>query len=220
MSENIAQEQKLIFAGNLKYHMNRLGITQDDIVRSLGYSSSTVSDWCNAKKYPRIKRMQELADYLKVSISELRDPPSSWKNTITIVPPGFEPLPRTVRIPLIGSIACGEPITAEENVEDYVDAPAEGRPDFALHCKGDSMIDAGIEDGDIVYIRKVPEVRNGEIAAVRIGDEATLKYVYWDDGALTLVPANKRMPPRTYTGEALEDVHIEGKAVGFTHWFK
>lgn len=219
MSENIAQKQRKIFADNLQYHMKRLGISQDDIVRRLGYSSSTVSDWYNAKKYPRVTKMQELADFLDVSLQELRDERSTWSKA-NIIPPGFEPLPRTVRIPLVGSIACGEPITAEENIEDYVDAPAESHPDFALRCKGDSMIEAGIEDEDIVYIRKVPEVRNGEIAAVRIGDEATLKYVYWNHNVLSLVPANKGMSPLIYAGEALEDVHIEGKAVGFTHWFK
>lgn len=80
------------------------------------------------------------------------------------------------------------------------------------------MVDAGIQDGDRVYIRIQPEVENGEIAAVRIGDEATLKRVYWDGNALVLMPANNKYAPKTFSGAALEDIKIEGLVVGWTHW--
>lgn len=80
------------------------------------------------------------------------------------------------------------------------------------------MVDAGIHDGDAVYIRIQPEVENGQIAAVRIGEEATLKRVYYSGSTLTLMPANPAYAPMVYTGQQLEDVHIEGKAVGWTHW--
>lgn len=145
-----------------------------------------------------------------------RGTPSASTSTI---PPGYEPLPRTVKRPLVGTIACGEPITAEQNIEDYVDVPETVRCDFCLRCKGDSMIDAHIEDGDIVYIRIQPEVEDGEIAAVRIGDEATLKRIFYDGQSITLMPCNSTYRPKTYSGEELNDIHIEGKAVGFTHWF-
>lgn len=137
------------------------------------------------------------------------------------IPPGFEPLPKTVKRPLVGSIACGDPITAEENIEDYVDVPENVQCDFCLRCKGDSMIDAGIHDGDIVYIHIQPEVENGQIAAVRIDGEATLKRVFWDEQqqVLQLNPCNSSMSPMIFTGSVLETVHIEGKAVGYTHWF-
>lgn len=134
------------------------------------------------------------------------------------VPPGFEPLPKTYKAPLVGEIACGEPILAEQNIEEYVDVPNDMRCDFCLTCKGDSMVDAGIQDGDRVYIRIQPEVENGEIAAVRIGDEATLKRVYWDGNALVLMPANNKYAPKTFSGVALEDIKIEGLVVGWTHW--
>ena len=81
------------------------------------------------------------------------------------------------------------------------------------------MIDAGIHSGDLVYIRIQPEVENGQIAAVRIGEEATLKKVYYDGESLILMPCNNSMLPRTYSGPALENIKIEGRAVGFTHWF-
>ena len=134
------------------------------------------------------------------------------------IPPGFEPMPTMKKIPLIGSIACGEPITAEQNIEKMVDVPEYIRCDFSLTCHGDSMVDAGIHDKDVVYIRIQPEVENGEIAAVRIDGEATLKRVYYNPGTLTLMPANPAYAPMVYTGPQLEEVHIEGKAVGWTHW--
>lgn len=140
---------------------------------------------------------------------------------VSAVPPGFEPLPKMLKRPLVGSIACGEPITAEENIEDYVDVPESVQCDFCLRCKGDSMIDAGIHDGDVVYIHIQPSVENGQIAAVRIDGEATLKRVFWDSAnqVLQLVPANSSYMPKVYSGQSLENVHIEGRAVGFTHWF-
>ncbi len=135
------------------------------------------------------------------------------------VPPGFIPMPEMVKVPLIGRIACGQPITAEENVEGLVDAPKNARCDFALRCEGDSMIDAGISEGDVVFIRSQPEVNNGQIAAVRIGDEATLKRVYWNGKVLQLLPENRSYPPLVFSGQELEQIHIEGLAVAFVHWF-
>ena len=83
------------------------------------------------------------------------------------------------------------------------------------------MVEAGIHDGDVVYIHIQPEVENGQIAAVRIDGEATLKRVFWDNDnrVLQLVPANSAYMPKVYSGPALDSVHIEGLAVGFTHWF-
>ena len=142
-------------------------------------------------------------------------------DTAPAIPPGFEPLPKMVKRPLVGSIACGEPITAEENIEDYVDVPENVQCDFCLRCKGDSMIDAGIHDGDVVYIHITPQVENGQIAAVRIEGEATLKRVFWDESSqtLTLLAENRNFAPLVYTGPILDTVQIEGKAVGYTHWF-
>lgn len=134
------------------------------------------------------------------------------------IPSGFIPVPEMEKVPLVGSIACGQPILAEENVEEMVDAPAGRGVDFCLLCKGDSMIDAGIHDGDIVYIRQQTDVENGEIAAVRIGDEATLKRVYKSAAGVMLAPANAAYTPQMYGPDTLDDIQIEGKAVGWTHW--
>jgi len=129
-------------------------------------------------------------------------------------PPGFEPLPAMVQVPLIGSIACGTPITAEQNIECYIGVPAAWHADFALTCHGDSMAPT-ICNGDIVCIRCQPEVEQGEIAAVRVGEEATLKHFHRQGDAVMLLADNAAVcPPMFYAGEQLSELHIEGKAVG------
>jgi repressor LexA len=129
----------------------------------------------------------------------------------------FIAMPSMTSIPLVGAIACGTPILAEENIEELVEMPSHIDADFALRCVGDSMINARIHDGDIVYIKKQSIVRNGQIAAVIIDGEATLKRVYYQAGvSLTLVAENPKYPPLVYTGEAMNDIVIAGLAVYFT----
>ena len=134
------------------------------------------------------------------------------------IPPGFMPLPKMRKVPLIGAIACGDPITAIQNREGDVNAPVDMRCDFALKCQGESMIGASIHDGDVVYIRIQPEVENGEIAAVRIGEEATLKRVYLHNDYIELRPENPAFESIIRRREEMNDVQIEGKAVGWMHW--
>ena len=118
--------------------------------------------------------MYALAGALGVSVSWLMgyDVPITGVEAPGTIPAGFEPLPQMTNVPLVGSIACGTPILAEENIKEYIGVPAAWRADFALECHGDSMAPR-ICDGDIVCIRRQPEVESGQIAAVRIGDEAT-----------------------------------------------
>ena len=130
------------------------------------------------------------------------------------IPPGFMPMPEMVQVPLIGTIACGTPITAEQNIEKMVDVPEYIRCDFSLTCHGDSMVDAGIHDKDVVYIRIQPEVENGEIAAVLIDGEATLKRVFLFDDHIELRAENPAFATIIRIGEAMNTVAIEGKAVG------
>ena len=131
------------------------------------------------------------------------------------IPKGFSPMPEMVQVPLIGSIACGTPILAEQNIKSYVGVPAAWHADFALECHGDSMAPT-ICDGDVVCIRSQPEVEQGQIAAVRIGEEATLKHCYYQNGVVQLIADNPSVcPPMVYTGPELEDIEIEGLAVGF-----
>lgn len=203
----------------IKSRRTELGLTVEELAHKMGYKDkSSISKIENGKADIPQSKIAAFADALQTTPAYLmgwEEQPEPKKPTI---PPGFEPMPKMKKIPLIGSIACGEPITAEQNIEKMVDVPENIRCDFSLTCHGDSMVDAGIHDKDVVYIRIQPEVENGEIAAVRIDGEATLKRVYYNPGTLTLMPANPAYAPMIYTGPQLEEVHIEGKAVGWTHW--
>lgn len=115
-------------------------------------------------------------------------------------------------VPIVGSIACGQPITAEENIEGFADLPDGVAADFALRCKGDSMATTFL-NGDIVLIRQQPDVANGQIAAVGVDGEATLKRFYKTDAGILLIADNAKFPPQVYPNGA--DVQIYGLAVGF-----
>ena len=171
---------------------------------------------------PTLKALNKIADGLCMTTTELMeyvdnipismgedDPVSHLANII--------PLPKMVKKPRLGTIACGKPILAVEDAEEFDSVPVDADCDFTLKCKGDSMINARIFDGDIVYIRKQPEVELGQIAAVRIGDEATLKKVYYTPGSgrMILRACNPLYGDLTYEGEELNQVEIMGLAVGF-----
>lgn len=217
MSDKVAT-----FARRLREGLDVRGMTQAELAKRSGISKSSISRYIKGDWEGKQSAVYELAKALGVTEAWLMgyDVPME-SDTAPAVPPGFEPLPKMVKRPLVGSIACGEPITAEENIEDYVDVPENVQCDFCLRCKGDSMIDAGIHDGDVVYIHITPQVENGQIAAVRIDGEATLKRVFWDESSqtLTLLAENRNFAPLVYTGPILETVHVEGRAVGYTHWF-
>ena len=135
-------------------------------------------------------------------------------------PANLQPMPETELRPLIGKIACGTPITAVENVEEQVPVPAFLRCDFVVRCSGDSMVEARIFDGDLVYVRQQDDVENGEIAVVLIDDQgessATLKRIYKGEDQVTLAPANPAYAPLVFVGESARKVRILGKAVAFT----
>lgn len=126
--------------------------------------------------------------------------------------PGIIPLHKSRRIPILGVIACGSPIWAEENIEGYFIIDNIIAADFSLYAKGDSMKDANINDGDLVFLRRTPDVDDGSIAAVLIDNEATLKKVYKTDNELILQPCNSSYKPLVITNE--HDVMILGEMVG------
>lgn len=218
--------KKSDFASRLSQALETRGMKAADLSKKTKVAEGTISCYINGRYEAKQNRVQVFAEALDVNPAWLMgyDVPMEAERSQPApaprpIPKGFEPMPKMKKIPLVGSIACGTPILAEQNIDGHVDAPEDIRCDFALRCKGDSMIGAGIHDGDAVYIHIQPEVENGEIAAVRIGEEATLKRVYYDGTTLTLMPYNNAYAPMVYTGPQLEDVHIEGKAVGYTHWF-
>jgi repressor LexA len=206
----MAQEHRDIFAKNLRALLTDRGKDQGYIVERLGVTSSTVSDWASAKKYPRVDKMQAIANLFCVPISRLRDEVADFD------PSRYGLLPITTkRVPIIGTIAAGVPIFAEQEFESYALVGSEVQCDFALRVKGDSMTDANILDGYIVFIRQQPTVNDGEIAAVIIDDEATLKRVYQTKDHVTLVAANPQYAPIVITEVDAKSVSILGKAVAF-----
>ena len=214
------------FAERLKSLRREKGWSQQRLADELDLSKSSVNMYERGEREPGFETMEAIADLFNVDMNylygrtdiKIADPIVLAPKKPTI-PPGFEPMPKMKKVPLIGSIACGEPITAIQNREGKIDAPENMQCDFALRCKGDSMIGAGIHDGDAVYIRIQPEVENGQIAAVRIGDEATLKRVYLHKDYIELRPENPDYESIIRRREEMNDVHIEGRAVGYTHWF-
>lgn len=203
---------KQIIAKNIKKLMEINNVSQTDICNALNFKPSTFSDWVNAKTYPRIDKIEMLANYFGVEKSDLIEDSS-------IINIQFDNIYKIdkIKLPMLGTIACGEPIFTDEDRESYVMVGTEIRADFCLKCQGDSMINARIHDGDIVFIRKQDIVDNGEIAAVIIDDEATLKrfYYYKEQNMVILRPENSKYKDIILTGEQLERVKVLGKAVAF-----
>lgn len=212
----MSTDAREVFARNLNTYMTRSGKTQADLQAYMRCSSSTVSDWCNGNKYPRPDKMQRISEFLGVLMSDLTsDKPIS--EFAPDIPAGCEPLPRMVRVPFLGEIACGAPLFANEERGLYAEVDPDIRADFCLRAKGDSMIGARIFDGDIVFIRQQDAVDNGEIAAVIIEDETTLKRVnYFPEKNLLILKAeNSEYSDLVYSGEELNHIKILGKAVAF-----
>ena len=204
---------KQIMAKNIKKYMSLNNVSQTDICNALKFKPSTFSDWVNAKTYPRIDKIEMLANYFGIEKSDLVEDKSNddsdYINNIYKID--------KIKLPFLGSVSCGEPIYVDEDRESYIMVGTDIHADFCLQCKGDSMINARIHDGDIVFVRKQDIVNNGEIAVVIIDDEATLKrfYYYKEQNMVILRPENNKYQDIVLTGEELEKVRVIGKAVAF-----
>lgn len=200
----------------LKQRRKELGLTLAQIADKMDVAEATVQRWESGNiKSIRYEKISKLAEILKVSPSALM----GWEpNNRPAIPAASNilPMPEMRKIPLLGTIACGAPVLAEEHIDGQVDIPVNIHADFALTCKGDSMINARIFDGDIVYIRQQDTVENGEIAAVLIETEATLKRVRLFDDHISLEPENPMYKPIVFWNEEMNEVRILGKAVAFT----
>lgn len=191
-------------------------LTQSQLAKIAGVSDKAISAWELGTRDPKLKFIRNICNHFGIDINSFID--ESSENYQMVLPANMYHLEPMDKIPLLGRIACGEPILAEENIEDYIDLPRQIRADFALTCRGDSMINAGIRDGDIVYIRKQEQVENGQIVAVRIGDEeATLKRFFYDGECVRLAPENNSMSTKFFFGQDMTQVHVIGLAVAYTH---
>lgn len=275
---------KQVFANNLNNLMNQKDIDRNELCKALNLKYSTVSEWISAKKYPRIDKIELLANYFGVPKSALIEESGTMnigdkiaarrkelgltleqvgnfvgvgKSTVKKWETGYianmrrDKIPmlakilqmsptefigetgaeenadidfsqignilpiKKIRIPMLGEIACGTPIFADQQYEQYVDVNEDYNADFCLRAKGDSMINANISNGDVVLISEMPMVNNGEIAAVVIDNDATLKRVYYyrEKNKLILQAENPAVEPLVYTDEELDAIRILGKAV-------
>ena len=187
-------------------------MTLEEVAQMVGVGKSTVRKWENGDiANMRRDKISKLAAALGTTPGYLM----GWDDTPSL-PDNILPMPKMKKVPLLGTIACGEPILAAENIEDMVNMPENIHADFALRCKGDSMINARIFDGDIVYIRQQTTVESGDIAAVLIGDEATLKRVRIFPDHISLEPENPTYRALVFWDEEMNTVRILGKAVAFT----
>lgn len=215
-------------ANRLKQALEMRNMKQADLVNMTGIGKSSISTYLSGDYEPKQKNLYRLAKALDVNESwlmgydvpmERQQPAQSAATSFVGTIPNLLPLPKTREVPRLGTITCGEPILARENIENYDKAPEGVNCDFTLKCKGDSMVGARINDGDIVYIRQQEEVENGEIAAVLVDDagesNATLKRVYLYENQIVLQAENPKYSPWVYTGEDMNKVRVIGKAVAF-----
>lgn len=188
------------------------GMTIYKFCKETGVSESTIYTWKKKRTKCNSKLQKIVCDYFGVTIDFLmtgQDPePPTFPNIFPI---------ELKRFPMLGEIACGEPKYANEDRESYVMAGTNIKADFCLRASGDSMVGARILDGDIVFIRKQDMVENGEIAAVVIENEATLKRVFYyrEKNLLVLKAENSAYEDFIFQGEELDKVHILGKAIAF-----
>lgn len=208
-----SEELKKIMAKNIQKYLDRKGISQTDMAKDLGFPEMTVSNWLNAKTYPRPDKIQMMADYFNVRRSDLiEESNEEIPENMYQIESEFE------YIPILGTIACGEPIYVRENFAGYRIEPKEALPSgnlYYLQAKGDSM-EPTIPDGSMVLIREQPDVESNEIAAVLVNgdDEATLKRVRKQGDSVILMPDNPRYSPIIIN--ELNPARIIGKAVRFT----
>jgi len=203
------ESQRAVLAKNIQALLDEKNVIQTDMARNLKIPETTVSSWLNGKKYPRIGNIQKMADYfgvLKSAITEERP------TNLTEVSPA------TVKIPILGTIACGDPILAEQNFKGYRYESPDTLPRgnlIYLEAKGDSM-EPTIPNGSYVLIREQSEVEYGEIAAILVNgeSEATLKRVKKQGTIVMLVPDNPRYSPYIITKD--NPARVIGKAIRFT----
>ena len=211
-----------MFDERLKLLRQNKGLNMKKAAEQLGMPYTTYVGYEKNEREPNSEALLQLAKFFNCSVDYLigrtsQVKPEMQENTADKYSSyGVMPIKKQ-KIRLLGEIACGEPIFCDEDRESYVEVGTDIRADFCLRAKGDSMINARIMDGDIVFIREQSMVDDGEIAAVVIEDEATLKRVYYyrEENKLVLQAENPKYRPLVYSGAELDTIRILGKAVAF-----
>lgn len=206
----IVYENKETFSKNLQKYMKAKGVDRNKLCDDLGFKYMTVSDWINKKTYPRIDKIEILANYFGIEKSDLIEDKVNLEEI-----PGIMITKNLINVPILGSVICGQPTMMEENFTGYFKLdPDIAKPDFSLRAEGDSMIDANIHEGDLVFFRKTPDVENGSIACVLLDDQVTLKRIIKADDTLILQPANTSYSPIVVRDGDYTNVQILGEMIG------
>lgn len=199
----------------IKARRLELGLSADDVADKLGKNRSTIFRYesSDIEKLPTVV-LEKLASVLRTTPAYLMGWEEALPENAIYEKLGIMPISKK-KLPLLGNVACGEPIFAEECVEGYIAVDADIEADFCLRAKGDSMINARIHNGDIVFVHQQDMVDDGEIAVVLVEDEATIKRVYYDreNNVLTLVPENPTFKVMRYMGAELNQIRILGKVI-------
>lgn len=200
---------------NIKRRRQQLKMTQTDLALKMGYADKSMIAKIEKGNVdlPQSKILA-FANALETTPGELMGWDYETEATETV--DNIYKLDK-IKLPFLGKVACGEPIYADEERESYVMVGTDINADFCLQCQGDSMINARIHDGDIVFVKKTDIVENGEIAVVIIDDEATLKrfFYYREQNLVILKPENPKYQDIILTGEQLNQVRVIGRAVAF-----
>lgn len=195
---------------NIKHLRKSSGYSQEQLARKLGITQGSISQWENEITEPDTRTLTRLAAIFKVSMdSFFSDTPHRELDSIRVI---------RNAVPILGSIPCGTLNTSDQNPDGYADMPDGIHADFALRCKGNSM-NPTLVDGDLVFIRQQPEVENGQIAAINVDGETTLKRVYVKDNGLLLIGDNPSYQPIIIPADSNRDIIIHGLAIGYTRLF-
>jgi repressor LexA len=233
MSNSKLNETRITTGDRIKQVMDERGLKQADIIRlcqpymlryGIRLGRNDLSQYLSGRCVPGQQKLFLLGKALQVSEAWLMgfdvDPsPRVERDSLDLVSNVVRRI-QTKKFPMIGEIACGSPIVAHREYETYVEGSVNIDADFCLTAKGDSMINARIFDGDVVFIRQQPTVNNGEIAAVIIDNDVTLKRVYLYNNRIELRPENPTYPVLNYEGEQLDTIRIIGKAVAFQSYVR
>lgn len=201
---------KEIFSRNLQRYMDKEDVKTVDISRALNVAYSTVSDWVNGKSYPRIDKIEMLANYFGIEKSDLIE------NKIDLSKMSGLTIERNlINVPILGSVICRNQIMPEENFQGYFKLdPDICNPDFSLYAEDDSMIDANINEGDLVFFRKTSYVESGLIACVLLDDKVTIKKVIKANDTLILQPQNDAYIPIVIHDGDNSNIQILGEMIG------
>lgn len=205
-----------MFKDKIRFYRKLRGISQEALADKLGYKSfTTIQKWEDGTSSPPIGTVKKVADILGVTIEELTSDKdlSSEPDLAGITNISF---PASRPIPILGDICAGEGTWCEENFEGHFFIDSSVKADFCVRVRGDSMIDAGIRDGDLAFIKRTYDYKDGNIYAVRINSdcEAVLKKVFWQDDTIVLNPCNAEYKPIVTDSEG---VSVVGECIGVYH---